>query len=71
MGVFDGVHRGHQALLARLRDEGEARGLAPGRGDPAPASSDRATTDIMPSYLTSLEDRLRLMRERGPRGCCR
>lgn len=65
MGVFDGVHRGHQALLARLREEADARGLAPGVVTLHPHPATVLRPDIMPSYLTSLEDRLRLMREAG------
>ncbi|MCY3647363.1 MAG: riboflavin biosynthesis protein RibF [Chloroflexi bacterium] len=65
MGVFDGVHRGHQALLARLREEGDARGIAPGVVTLHPHPATVLRPDIMPSYLTSLEDRLRLMREAG------
>ncbi len=65
MGVFDGVHRGHQALLGRLREEADARGLAPGVVTLHPHPATVLRPDIMPSYLTSLEDRLRLMREGG------
>ncbi len=65
MGVFDGVHRGHQALLKRLREEAEARGLTPGVVTLHPHPVTVLRPDITPSYLTSLEDRLRLMREGG------
>ncbi len=65
MGVFDGVHRGHQALLARLRREAEARGLAPGVVTLHPHPVTVLRPDVTPSYLTSLEDRLRLLREAG------
>ena len=65
MGVFDGVHRGHQALLARLRREAEARGLAPGVVTLHPHPVTVLRPDVTPSYLTSLEDRLRLLREGG------
>ena len=65
MGVFDGVHRGHQALLAQLREEAEARGLAPGVVTLHPHPVTVLRPDITPSYLTSLEDRLRLIREAG------
>ena len=65
MGVFDGVHRGHQALLARLRREAEGRGLAPGAVTLHPHPVTVLRPDIAPSYLTSLEDRLRLLREGG------
>jgi len=65
MGVFDGVHRGHQALLERLRREADARGLAPGVVTLHPHPVTVLRPDITPSYLTSLEDRLRLMRDAG------
>ncbi len=65
VGVFDGVHRGHQALLARLRREAEGRGLAPGVVTLHPHPITVLRPDIAPSYLTSLEDRLRLLREGG------
>lgn len=29
IGNFDGVHLGHQAILARVRQEARARGLVP------------------------------------------
>ena len=29
VGNFDGVHIGHQAILARVRAEAQARGLSP------------------------------------------
>ncbi len=65
MGVFDGVHRGHQGLLARLREEAEARGLAPGVVTLHPHPITVLRPDITPSYLTSLEERLQLIREAG------
>ena len=65
MGVFDGVHRGHQALLAQLREEADARGITPGVVTLHPHPATVLRPDIMPSYLTSLEDRLRLMRGAG------
>ncbi len=65
MGVFDGVHRGHQALIARLREEAEAQGLSPGVVTLHPHPVTVLRPDFTPSYLTSLEDRLRLLREAG------
>lgn len=65
VGVLDGVHRGHQALLARLREEALARGLSPGVVTLHPHPLTVLRPDAPSSYLTSLEDRLRLLREAG------
>lgn len=67
LGVLDGVHRGHQALLARLREEALARGLSPGVVTLHPHPLTVLRPDAPSSYLTSLEDRLRLLREAGAR----
>lgn len=61
IGVFDGVHLGHQYLVERLRAAAEARGLASVvlTFHPTPVSVLRP--DIRVSYITTLEDRLRLL----------
>lgn len=65
IGVFDGVHLGHQYLIGRLRALAEARGLASVvlTFHPAPVSVLRA--DVRISYITTLDDRLRLLRGLG------
>lgn len=65
IGVLDGVHRGHQALIGRLRDEARARALEPGVVTLHPHPITVLRPDVPPSYLTSLEDRLDLIREAG------
>lgn len=65
IGVLDGVHRGHQALLGRLRDEARKRALSPGVVTLHPHPVTVLRPDIPPSYLTSLEDRIELMRAAG------
>ncbi|MBI5947885.1 MAG: bifunctional riboflavin kinase/FAD synthetase [Chloroflexi bacterium] len=65
IGVLDGVHLGHQALLGRLRDEARKRALAPGVVTLHPHPITVLRPEIAPSYLTSLEDRMELMREAG------
>lgn len=65
IGVLDGVHRGHQALLARLREEAMKRGLSPGVVTLHPHPITVLRPEIAPSYLTSLEDRITLIREAG------
>jgi riboflavin kinase/FMN adenylyltransferase len=65
VGTFDGVHRGHQALLAELRRRAAARGARAVvvTFDPPP----RLVLRPDPSYrlLTSLEERAELLRRCG------
>ncbi len=65
IGVLDGVHLGHQALLGRLRDEARKRAFAPGVVTLHPHPITVLRPEIPPSYLTSLEDRMQLMRDAG------
>jgi len=65
IGVLDGVHVGHQALLDRLADEAKARALLPGVVTLHPHPITVLRPDVRPSYLISLDDRIQLMREHG------
>jgi riboflavin kinase/FMN adenylyltransferase len=65
IGVLDGVHLGHQHLLGRLRDEARRRALSPGVITLHPHPITVLRPEIAPSYLTSLEDRMELMRDSG------
>ena len=62
LGVFDGVHRGHQLLFERLREEAAARRLSSGivTFHPHPVAVLRPEIEI--SYLTSLETRVEQLR---------
>lgn len=64
-GVFDGVHRGHQKVLAAAvaRARAEGVGAVVVTFDPHPASVVRP--DTVPARLTSLEQRLELFEENG------
>ncbi len=65
LGVFDGVHRGHQHLLERLQDAASQRGLIPA----VVTFSNHPRSVLRPEeplvWLTSLEDRLSLLRATG------
>ena len=65
IGVLDGVHLGHQALIARLRDEARKRALSPGVVTLHPHPMTVLRPELAPSYLTSLDDRMELMRAAG------
>lgn len=65
IGVLDGVHLGHRALLQRLREEAHARGLTPGVITLHPHPRTVLNPSFQPSYLTSLEQRIELLREAG------
>jgi riboflavin kinase/FMN adenylyltransferase len=61
LGKFDGVHRGHQALIRYLREQAAARGLASGVVifHPNPLTVLRPGTRA--TYLTSLDERIELL----------
>lgn len=65
IGVFDGVHRGHLYLLARLQERARALGLASGviTLHPAPLQVLRPEKRI--AYLSSLEERIERLRDAG------
>ena len=65
IGVFDGVHRGHQMLIGRMLEEAQARSLTGGviTFHPHPLSVVRPNVQI--TYLESLERRVELLGELG------
>jgi riboflavin kinase/FMN adenylyltransferase len=65
VGVFDGVHRGHQALLARAVEKAKSLGVpsVAYTFDPHPAKL--LAPKVAPKMLTSVEERVRLMRSFG------
>ena len=65
LGVFDGVHRGHQHLLERLQDAASQRGLIPAVVTFANHPRSVLRPDEQVVWLTSLEDRLSLLRATG------
>ena len=64
LGFFDGVHLGHQALLAACRGLAEQTGAKPGvvtfAGHP-----DTVISGETPPFLNTMEDRERLLRQYG------
>ncbi|SFR10679.1 MULTISPECIES: bifunctional riboflavin kinase/FAD synthetase [unclassified Enterobacter] len=65
IGNFDGVHRGHQALLQGLREEGVARGLPVVVMIFEPQPLELFAGDKAPARLTRLRDKLRYLAECG------
>lgn len=65
IGNFDGVHRGHRAVLARIVSLARADGAAAiaVTFDPHPAAVHRP--EVAPELITSLDDRLDLIAESG------
>lgn len=63
IGNFDGVHRGHQALLAAMREDARRHGRQAGAltFDPHPAALLRP--DRVHSYLTTMPERLEVFAE--------
>ncbi len=65
IGNFDGVHRGHQALLQGLRAEGKARGLPVVVMIFEPQPLELFAADRAPARLTRLREKLRYLAESG------
>jgi riboflavin kinase/FMN adenylyltransferase len=65
IGVFDGVHRGHRHLIDALRQRAAERGLASGIVTLHPSPIQVLRPDVRVSYLTSLEERVELLRATG------
>jgi riboflavin kinase/FMN adenylyltransferase len=70
IGVYDGVHRGHCAVLELVRDLASARGL-----DAACVTFDRHPAEVVrpesaPKLLTTLEQRLELLDATGMLDVC-
>ena len=65
LGTFDGVHRGHQALLAHARERARTLGgkSAVMTFDPHPATV--LTPESAPSLLTTIDERLELFAQVG------
>ena len=65
IGVFDGVHLGHQSLIAKVIAEARAQNAAAGvltfRNHPDSVLN----PNFQPQYITSIEERIRLIEELG------
>ena len=65
IGNFDGIHLGHQALLRRLKQEAQARGLSTSVITFEPHPKEFFTPNAAPVRLTSLREKLELFRTMG------
>ena len=60
IGVFDGVHKGHQALLNRAKEIADGRSILALTFDPHPRTV--FAPDSVPPMLTTLADRVELLK---------
>lgn len=65
IGNFDGVHRGHLALLARVAGAASARGIAPAVMTFEPHPRELFAPQHAPPRIASLRDKLEAMRAAG------
>ncbi|MDP2267210.1 MAG: bifunctional riboflavin kinase/FAD synthetase [Thiobacillus sp.] len=65
IGNFDGLHLGHQAMLARLRDVARARGLPTCVLSFEPHPREFFTPDQAPARLSSLREKAETLRQLG------
>ena len=57
VGTFDGIHRGHQAIFGRVRDQSEETGLKPVLITFHPHPRTVVTPDNIPMLLTTIEEK--------------
>ncbi|MHB1232961.1 MAG: bifunctional riboflavin kinase/FAD synthetase [Burkholderiales bacterium] len=65
IGNFDGVHRGHQAMLARLKMAAAERGLPSAVMTFEPHPREVFTPEQAPARLTSLREKIELFKRHG------
>ena len=65
VGVFDGVHRGHQALVRHLREDAQSAGARPVAATFDPLPIEVLAPHAPPSALTDAEERVTLLRSAG------
>lgn len=65
IGVFDGVHRGHQHLIAKLTSEAQSAGHLAGVVTFRNHPDSIFRTDFTARYITSLEERISLIKNLG------
>ena len=65
IGVFDGVHRGHQSLISKVIAEADARGAVSGVVTFRNHPDSVLNPNFQPQYITSVEERIRLIEELG------
>lgn len=65
IGVFDGVHRGHRSLIAKLKETASAAGLDSGVVTFQHHPRLVLNPDSHVTRLTSLQERITLLREKG------
>jgi len=63
IGIFDGVHLGHQAILTRARELSDGRGVIALTFDPHPTQI--FAPERAPTMLISLERRVELLKQHG------
>lgn len=65
VGVFDGVHLGHRHLIDALKQRASERGFASGVVTLHPDPVQVLRPDVRVAYVTSLEERIELLRSTG------
>ncbi len=65
IGVFDGVHRGHQTVLKHVVESARSHGMASAAITFHPHPRQVLRPDLTTEYVTSLEDRLSLIMRTG------